>query len=246
MLENPKKFLSGFAVISLVILLGGGLLFPNPGHAQGSIRCGTPSSRLVALTFDDGPSLHYTPKIMALLQRYQVHATFFVLGQHAEAHPKIVQALVRTGNEIGNHSFSHPRLTKINQATREIELERTRLELDLLHCPSSLLFRPPYTIYDSSLVKYLDHTSRRMVLWDLDSGDWQGLSAHRIAAGVLSKVHPGSIIIFHDSDENESKDRSPTVAALEIIIPALQAKGYSLVTVSEMLAASKYHDCYMD
>jgi peptidoglycan/xylan/chitin deacetylase (PgdA/CDA1 family) len=233
--KNPINFISSFVVSALVIFLFGGLLFPDKAYAQEPIRCGTPSSRMVALTFDDGPSRRYTPKILNLLQRYQVHATFFVLGQHARAYPEIVKALVKAGNEIGNHTFSHPRLTKLNQTTRELELERTRLELDLLNCPSSLLFRPPYTIYDSSLEEYLDHIHMRMILWDVDSGDWQGLSANKIVARVLNRVHPGSIIVFHDNDENDAKDHSLTVAALEIIIPVLLANGYKLVTVSEML-----------
>jgi peptidoglycan/xylan/chitin deacetylase (PgdA/CDA1 family) len=199
---------------------------------------GAPQGHQVAITFDDGPSPLYTPKILAVLKRYHARATFFIVGSHAEQYPWIVRELLQAGNEVGNHSFSHPHLTKTDQNTRELELERTALDLDLLGKPGGHpLFRPPYSQYDHRLLSYLDHTHRRLVLWSIDSGDWRGLPAGAIVQNVLPKVHPGAIIIFHDADENEKADRRPTIAALETIIPALQAAGYRLVTVSELLAA---------
>ena len=110
------------------------------------------------------------------------------------------------------------------------------MDLDLLGCPQSeRLFRPPYSAYDDRLKAYLAHTHRRLVLWSIDSGDWQGLAAPAIIKNVLSRVRNGSIIIFHDSDENAQADRHPTVEALRTILPALKAAGYRMVTVSELL-----------
>ena len=204
-----------------------------------TVWAGTANEKAVALTFDDGPSSTYTPQIMALhgfAQTYQAHGTFFVLGHRVEQTPWLVQALIKDGHEVGNHSFSHPRLTKETQLSREQELERTAVDLDLLGCPQSQrLFRPPYSAYDDRLKAYLAHTRRRLVLWSLDSGDWQGLAAPVIIKNVLSRVRNGSIIIFHDSDENAQADRHPTVEALRIILPALKAAGYRMVTVSELL-----------
>jgi peptidoglycan/xylan/chitin deacetylase (PgdA/CDA1 family) len=174
---------------------------------------------------------------MARLKKYQAHGTFFVMGHRVEQYPGVVQALLKAGHEVGNHSFSHPRLTQIVQPSREQELERTAVDLDLLGCPQSQrLFRPPYSAYDDRLKAYLTHTHRRLVLWSLDSGDWQGLAAPAIIKNVLSRVRNGSIIIFHDSDENARADRHPTVEALSTILPALKAAGYRMVTVSELLA----------
>ena len=189
----------------------------------------------VALTFDDGPSRRCTGKILSLLKQYQAHGTFFVLGAHVERYPWVVQAAIRDGNEVGNHSFNHPRLTKSDELSREQELERTAVNLDLLGCKSRL-FRPPFSAYDGRLVAYLAHTHRQLVLWGIDSGDWRGLPAAAIVHNVLDRVRPGAIIIFHDCDEKEKADRRPTVEALKVILPALKAAGYRMVTVSELMA----------
>ncbi len=224
----------------ILTLLGLFLAVALPGPARAAepvtIWAGAPTEKAVALTFDDGPSAIYTPQIMALFKLYQAHGTFFVMGHKVEQTPWLVQALLKDGNEVGNHSFSHPRMTKECQISREQELERTSVDLDLLGCSQSeRLFRPPYSAYDDRLKAYLAHTHRCLVLWSLDSGDWQGLAAPAIIKNVLSRVRNGSIIIFHDSDEHAQADRHPTVEALRTILPALKAAGYRMVTVSELL-----------
>jgi peptidoglycan/xylan/chitin deacetylase (PgdA/CDA1 family) len=210
------------------------------GTAQGAepvtIWAGPPREKAVALTFDDGPSPIYTPQILALLKQYGARGTFFVIGHKVEKTPELIQAELKDGNEVGNHSFSHPRMPKENQACREQELERTAVDLDLVGCPqASRLFRPPYSAWDERLQSYMAHTGRHMVMWSLDSGDWQGLAAPAIIKNVLSRVKNGAIIIFHDSDEYAKADRHPTVEALKTILPALQARGYRMVTVSELI-----------
>ncbi len=211
-----------------------------PGTAAGAepvaVWAGPANEKAVALTFDDGPSPVYTPQIMALFKKYQAHGTFFVMGHRVEQYPGLVQGLIQAGHEVGNHSFSHPRLTKIAQLSREQELERTAVDLDLLGCSQSeRLFRPPYSAFDDRLQAYLAHTHRRLILWSIDSGDWRGLAAPAIIKNVLSRVGNGSIIIFHDSDENAQANRHPTVEALRTILPALKAAGYRMVTVSQLL-----------
>jgi peptidoglycan/xylan/chitin deacetylase (PgdA/CDA1 family) len=221
----------------LALLLLAVLPSPAPGADPVVIWGGPATVKQVALTFDDGPSLRYTPEIMAVLQHYQAQATFFVLGEHVERYPWVVQAAIRAGHEVGNHSFDHPRLTKSDELDRQRELERTALELELLgYHPEQLLFRPPFSAYDDRLVAYLGHTHRRLVLWGVDSGDWKGLDRDTIVNNVVNRVHSGSIIIFHDSDEKDKADRRPTVEALKLIVPALQAQGYRLVTISQLMA----------
>jgi peptidoglycan/xylan/chitin deacetylase (PgdA/CDA1 family) len=220
----------------LGFILGIGLPGPAAGGESVTVWAGAPNEKAVALTFDDGPSPVYTPQVMALLKKYQARGTFFVMGHRVEQYPGLVQALVKAGHEVGNHSFSHPRLTKTGQLSREQELERTAVDLDLLGCPrSQRLFRPPYSAYDDRLKAYLANTRRCLVLWSLDSGDWRGLAAPAIIENVLSRVRNGAIIIFHDSDENAQADRHPTVEALRTILPTLKAAGYRMVTVSELL-----------
>jgi peptidoglycan/xylan/chitin deacetylase (PgdA/CDA1 family) len=238
--NNVMKGFNRFHFWLILTLLGFFLGIGPPGPASGAepvdVWAGPPNQKAVALTFDDGPSPKYTPQIMALLKQYQAHGTFFVMGHNVERYPWVIEAQLRNGNEIGNHSFSHPRLTNEDQASRERELERTSVDLDLLGCPQkSRCFRPPYSAYDDRLKAYLSHTGQRLVLWSLDSGDWRGLPASDIIKNVLSRVRNGSIIIFHDSCEQARTNRHPTVEALRIILPALKAAGYRLVTISELI-----------
>ena len=155
-----------------------------------------------------------------------------------EKYPGLVQAELQAGHEVGNHSFSHPYLTESSQFTREKELERTDMALDRLGCPKKgRLIRPPFSAFDDRLTTYIAHKQQHLALWSIDSGDWQGLGSEAIVKNVLTRVKNGSIVIFHDSDEKDQADRTPTVEALEVILPALKAEGYELVTVSELVAS---------
>jgi peptidoglycan-N-acetylglucosamine deacetylase len=148
----------------LGLSLAAALSAPARGAEPVTIWAGAPTEKAVALTFDDGPSPVYTPQIMALFKRYQAQGTFFVMGQRVEEYPGLVQELVKAGHEVGNHSFSHPRFTKTGQLTRQQELERTAVDLDLLGCSQSeRLFRPPYSAYDDRLKAYLTNTRRCLV-----------------------------------------------------------------------------------
>ena len=223
-------------VLVVSVLMGWGALDPARAESRLVITSGGSAKHAVALTFDDGPSPRYTPQILALLKQYQARGTFFVLGCKVEQHSGLIKEMLAAGHEVGNHTHSHCHLPKTDQLARARELERTCLALDLLGCPkNSRIMRPPYSEYDQRLVSYLGHTDREMILWSVDSGDWRGLEATAIARNVLNQVKNGAIIIFHDSDEGNQADRTPTVAALKIILPALQKAGYRLVTVSELL-----------
>jgi peptidoglycan/xylan/chitin deacetylase (PgdA/CDA1 family) len=236
-LRSHFKLRSGWVGFLVLIILAGAVA-PVLGGQPATIWCGESCRHAVALTFDDGPSPLYTPEILALLKQYQAHATFFVMGSKVEKSPWLVRAMLQEGHEVGNHSFSHPRLTATDQPSREWELEATSLNLDLVGCPRKhRLIRPPYSAFDNRLISYAAHTGRELVLWSLDSGDWKGLDQAAIVKNVLTGVHNGSIIIFHDSDEKSQADRRATVEALKVILPVLRAAGYRMVTVSELVNA---------
>ena len=227
--------------LMLLFLAVSGLPGPVNAGEPVTIYAGLPSEPELALTFDDGPSPLYTPQILDLLDKYQAHATFFVLGCKVEKYPWLIKEMLRRGHEVGNHSFSHPRLPKTGQAARERELETTRLDLDLLGCPHKhLLIRPPYSAFDDRLVSYAAHTHRQLVLGSIDSGDWRGLDARAIELNVLTRVCNGAIIYFHDSDEKNRADRQPTVEALKTILPVLKYRGYKLVTVDEVMTKNNH------
>ena len=236
-----RRILNLQIALGLLLLL---LILPGrPGPVSAAepvtVRAGLSSEPEVALTFDDGPSPLYTPQILELLAQYRAHATFFVLGCKVEKYPWLIKEMLRRGHEVGNHSFSHPHLPETGQAARERELETTRLDLDLLGCPCQhKLIRPPYSAFDARLVAYAAHTGRQVILGNIDSGDWRGLDAGTIVQNVLTRVRNGAIIYFHDSDENDRQDRTPTVEALRTILPVLNYRGYRLVTVDEVLTAN--------
>ena len=175
-----KKSAISLSFIMLLALLWSALsALPAPAAEPVVIWSGPPTVRQVAITFDDGPSPRYTPQILALFKRYQAHATFFVLGRKVESYPRLVQAQLRAGNEVGNHTFDHPRLPKIAQLAREAEVERTAVDLELLGDKESRWIRPPYSAFDDRLKAYVAHTHGRLVLWSIDSGDWRGLDRRR-------------------------------------------------------------------
>jgi len=227
--------------LMLLFLIVPGMPGPVKAAEPVTIWAGLPSEAEVALTFDDGPSPLYTPQILDLLAKYQAHATFFVLGCKVEKYPWLVKEMLRRGHEVGNHSLTHPRLTKTDQLAREKELETTRLDLELLGCPHKhMLIRPPYSAFDDRLVSYAAHTGRQLVLWSIDSGDWRGLDAPAIEQNVLTRVRNGSIIVMHDSDEKNRADRRPTVEALKTILPVLRHRGYKLVTIDEVMTENHH------
>jgi peptidoglycan/xylan/chitin deacetylase (PgdA/CDA1 family) len=240
LMERMPKLQVALGLIVLLFITAG-ISGPVKAAEPVTIRAGLPSEPEVALTFDDGPSPLYTPQILDLLAKYQAHATFFVLGCKVEKYPWLVKEMLRRGHEVGNHSFSHPRLPKTDQLARERELETTRLDLDLLGCPHKhMLMRPPYSAFDDRLVSYAAHTHRQIVLGNIDSGDWRGLDARTIELNVLTRVGNGAIIYFHDSDEKNQADRRPTVEALKTILPVLRNRGYRLVTVDEVMTESHH------
>lgn len=195
------------------------------------------TQKQVALTFDDGPNPQFTPDILKLLEKYDARGTFFVMGQHAVRYPRLVRKLVKAGHEVENHSFTHPRFPAQDHETWLRELARTEVELDILGCPDHHLFRAPFSDYNKGLLHFLTNIRQRLVLWSVDSADWREPDPLAIAANVLAQVLPGSIVIFHDSDETGEADRQPTVEALGLILPALKTRGYTCVTISELLSS---------
>ncbi|MDD3580004.1 MAG: polysaccharide deacetylase family protein [Desulfobacca sp.] len=198
-------------------------------------RHGDESRPVVALTFDDGPSSRFTPQILALLKNYQIHATFFLLGRHARRYPQVVQALAAQGHEIGNHTYSHLRLAKVNQATLAREMDQTEAVLGQLGARLNGLFRPPYSELSQAAVGYLKRTGRKIILWNVDSGDWRGYPATTIVARVLNNLKNGAIVVLHDNNEYDNANRQPTVDALRLLLPQMQKKGFRCLTVSELL-----------
>jgi peptidoglycan/xylan/chitin deacetylase (PgdA/CDA1 family) len=189
--------------------------------------------KVVALTYDDGPNPPYTNQLLDILDRYQVKATFFEVGRNIEKHPEIVPMIVTRGHELANHSYSH---TDMMFKPREFllsEIEKTdKLLQEVGVKQDSISFRPPFGRRCVVLSYLLSQMQKKMIMWDVNSLDYENtFTAEDIANRVIDNVRSGSIVLMHDG----GSDRSSTIAATQIIVKALQSKGYEFKTVSELL-----------
>ena len=194
------------------------------------LRTNTPPPKMVALTFDDGPWPKQTMAIAKILLRYEVPATFFVLGQQVAKYPEVVQRLVEDGFVIGNHTYTHPNLTDIGVAEVRRQLTWTQKAVIDAAKRRTYWVRPPGGNTDAAVKKVTAGMGMRQMLWDLDSRDWTKPGHKAIVKTVLSEMRPGYIVLMHDG----GGDRTQTLRALPFIIKGLRAKGYSFVTLDDL------------
>lgn len=180
--------------------------------------------KVVAITFDDGPS-KYTNGVLDVLKKYNVCATFFVVGDRAYHNGEILRRIIKEGSEIGNHSYSHKKLNNLSEEEFKNEIRKTQIIIKDLTGTVPTLFRPTYGGYTKRLMDYTDLT---FVLWDVDSKDWLVKSKEKILKNVLPNVKSGSIVLFHDNHVY-------SLNSLEDIIIDLKNRGYKFLTVSELL-----------
>ena len=185
----------------------------------------------VALTFDDGPHPSLTPQILEILARHDIPATFFMVGQNVINYPTAAKAVIDAGHEIGNHTFTHPHLAAMDESSIMQEIDKCEEALEeLCECRPHLL-RTPQGVLTPSLERCLRNADYILVLWSLDTRDWDNKSTACIVQTVLDNVKAGDIVLMHDYVSYNSR----TPEALEAVIPALLSQGYEFVTVSELL-----------
>jgi peptidoglycan/xylan/chitin deacetylase (PgdA/CDA1 family) len=189
----------------------------------------TPTPRIIALTFDDGPSSRYTPKILQLLTRYHAHATFFVLGTEVAQFPQIVKDIVKQGSAVGNHGYRHVNYFHVGIAGIERDAAEARALLKKDNIPLAPFYRPPFGNSNKRLVQALSRQGYTVTLWSIDTRDWSEPGVSYITKKVLTDASPGAIVLMHDGGGN----RIQTVRALAAILPTLEADGYHFVTLPE-------------
>ena len=185
--------------------------------------------RVVALTFDDGPDPWHTPRVLAVLDEHRVKATFFLMGRNIERFPDVAREVVRRGHEIGNHSYSHPRLVWMSPQRVRDEIERTDRLLREIGVSGEINFRPPHAAKFIVLPCVLVQMKKLSVLGDVDPEEWKQRPASVMTESILRQVRPGSIIGLHDPMGAE------TLRTLRNILPALAAQGYRFETVSALV-----------
>jgi peptidoglycan/xylan/chitin deacetylase (PgdA/CDA1 family) len=194
------------------------------------IKGGIPRHRLIALTFDDGPS-PYSAQIVRILARMRVPATFFVVGQQLADFAGGVRDELSHGFVVGDHTENHAFLTQLSPSAQYRQLHDAAVRLTRLGAPFPRLFRPPYGVYNAGTLGVTKQLHMLMTLWSVDTRDWTRPGTKTIISRALSAAQPGAIVLMHDG----GGDRSQTVAALPAIIKGLQRRHYELVTVPQLL-----------
>jgi len=196
------------------------------------------SAKLVALTFDDGPSPVWTPQILDALKRAHVKATFFMLGEHVERYPEIARRVAAEGHEIGNHSYDHHVLLFYRNDQMEKEIRRGEAAIRDVTGKTTVYFRPPKSWLTTREKNTINAMGYRVVLWSLNSKDWVTFDDRYMVPYLVNNVRPGDIILFHDSGgvfKPEGGDRHQTVQTIPRLIEELRKKGYTFVTITELL-----------
>jgi len=182
----------------------------------------------VALTFDDGPT-ELTAGLLSVLERYRAKATFFVIGRKIDAYRQSLAAVAAAGDEVGNHSWSHPLLTTLTPAALDQELSDTSDAIRSVTGVAPWLMRPPEGARNAAVEAAITRHGMIEALWNVDPSDWGTTDAGEVARKVLAAVTPGAIIVLHDGHRS-------TLAALPSILDGLRARGLQPVTLSQLFA----------
>ncbi|KRM43764.1 xylanase [Lentilactobacillus parafarraginis] len=180
--------------------------------------------KVVALTFDDGPDPTLTPRLLKTLKKYNVPATFFEVGTSVMRYPSISREVLKSGNQIGNHSWSHPQLTNLSSTSALHQIALTDAAIYKATKTIPYYIRPPYGAVNARIGNLYD---RPIVRWSVDSRDWAYLNTAKTISHVLATTTNGSIILMHDI-------HATSVAAVPQIIRSLKKRGYTFVTLEQL------------
>lgn len=227
-----KKIKLAFIILTIItISIFNSKIYINANNEDVFIRNGSRDKKIIALTFDDGPHPNETNQVLDVLKKYDVKATFFIAGKHANWYSKPLIRVNEEGHEIGNHTFNHPDISNLSKCQLEEEIIKCEDILVKLTGKKPKLFRPPYGSYNKDILEEIAKTyDYKIVLWTtVDAKDWQNPGANKIADIITNNAKNGDIILLHDYATDN------TVEALEILIPKMIDKGYKFVTVSELI-----------
>jgi peptidoglycan/xylan/chitin deacetylase (PgdA/CDA1 family) len=195
------------------------------------------SSNRIAITFDDGPDRQYTPQVLDILKKYNVKATFFLMGSRVKGHPDITERIHQEGHAIGNHTFWHPKLydESVERLVWEVEETDEWIKKTVGYAPK--LFRAPYGGLTETNVRKLGEMGKSVIGWSIDTQDWRQIPSEEVQRNLMKDLHPGAIILMHCAGD-WSQDLSGMTAALDELLPRLEREGYEMVTVPELIGTS--------
>ena len=200
------------------------------------IYCVETDEKKVALSFDAAWGNEDTQKILEILAKHNVHATFFMTGGWVDSYPEDVKAILAGGHDLGNHSENHKNMSQISNDDKEQELMKVHETVKSLTGYEMFLFRPPYGDYDNDVIKTATKCGYYPIQWDVDSLDWKDYGVDSIVNTVCSNKHlgNGSIILCHNGAKF-------TADALDTLITNLKGQGYEIVPISELIYRDGYH-----
>lgn len=222
--------LAALLVVASVYFLSRARTFQVAGELVNRVET---EERLVALTFDDGPSPEHADEVLRLLDAHDAKATFYVTGREAEQNPLLVSRMVADGHELGNHTYSHLRLVGVPSTQLAEEIEDTDSAIRAAGFTGDITFRPPGCKRLLAAPLYLMQTGRTTVTWDVEPDSIDGVldDSDAIVAHTMERVRPGSIVLLHVFGDS----RQPSRDALARLLDELDAEGYEFVTVAELL-----------
>jgi len=195
-----------------------------------------PGTRQLALTYDDGPNDPHTFRLLEVLARHNVRATFFLIGRYVNWRPDIARELVRAGHVVGNHTWSHPNLIFTSPLQTRLQLQDCEQALTDAVGEHSRLFRPPFGGRRPNTLRLARVLGLEPVMWNVTGWDWKGKPAEYVERRVSRQIRGGDVILLHDGNhEAFGADRSQTVVATDRLIARYKAEGYEFVTVPEMM-----------
>lgn len=203
------------------------------GRTFTSVARGT---KKIALTYDDGPNDPHTLRLLEVLAKHEVSATFFMIGRYVRERPDIAREVVKAGHEVGNHTFTHPLLIFKDAAETRQEVSDCRSALEDAIGKHSNLFRPPFGGRRPATLRVARQLGLEPVMWNASGHDWEAPPAAVIEREVMKQIRGGDVILLHDGGYRQmGADRSQSVLVTDRLISHYQAAGYDFTTVSGMM-----------
>jgi peptidoglycan/xylan/chitin deacetylase (PgdA/CDA1 family) len=232
--------LAGVAVSAAALSAGYQSMAPTGqwyGRTFTSLARGT---KQLALTYDDGPNDPHTLRLLEVLAKHNVRATFFLIGRYVQQRPEIVREVVKAGHVIGNHTFTHPLLTFKSSAEARKELTDCRSAIQDAVGKHSNLFRPPFGGRRPAVLRIARELGLEPIMWNVTGYDWNAPPAVVIEKKVSRQIRGGDVILLHDGGHKQmAADRSQTVLATDHLITRYKSEDYDFLTIQQMLVGTQ-------